>query len=244
LWDRAHGRIPHTAQRPSLLGGLLWVNGVRTICETGNQNRFYIFRGVRKAPRLRVEEAEDVIWQALRQVLTRPAVLDACLKDDTANRRHLDLARRIKDAERHLTTLRERGRRLLELRLDGDIDKDAFRRGSDEIQAAIQGAEAALVRMQSETESFDPDRVKRAIAAARVALAPAEKLGEKKRRQFLRGIVRRIDAKAAREAGKYRKGAHGYFQPGRRVHWRLTEITFTLGNSPPRRGCAVGTSSR
>lgn len=244
LWDRANGRRPHTAQRPSLLGGLLWVNGARTICETCKEVRYYVFRGLRNGPRLRTEEAEEAVWSALSRVLLDPAVIEECLREGADGDRSADLRHRIAQAEAQVGKLNQRAKRLLELHLDGDIDKAAYRQGSEEIQEGVQSAEAALARMRAELESSDPDRVRRALSAVRLALAPAAKLDEQGQRALLRSIVQRIDVQAVREAAAYRKGEGGRFQPGRRVHWKLSEIKLSLGNSEDDRGCEEGRSSR
>ncbi|MGH7242390.1 MAG: recombinase family protein [Phycisphaerales bacterium] len=229
LWQAVHGRIrPPCTRYPRLLTGLLRLNGSPAQGDTSRGKQFYRSRDERNAPWLLVPETEHLVWKSLQGILTRPEVIEACLNENGSRERETQIREQLEAAETNLIKHEGRRDRLLTMRIDGEIGKEEFQAKNGEIAAAIQGAQQAIVRLRTQAESMDPNRVRRAVAAARVAMAPETKLDAVGQRKLLASVLVGINANAVRIPTRQAKDPAGRFRPGAVDRWRIKEISFTF----------------
>lgn len=230
VWDAIHGRPRNpTTATPRMLTGILKVNGDSVTGDDCHGRAFYRVRGKKGRPWLPVAEAEAVVWESLQRVLTDPAVIEACLTDQADRGHRQDVMARVALGEAQLGKLRGRRDRLVEMRLDQELTKEEFQRRDQELGEAVAAIEVSLDQLRGELATTDPDRVRKAVAAARIALAPARLLGPEEQRQLLRSVVHSIEAKAVRESRKQTKDSGGRYKGGQFAHWRLTDLAFRFG---------------
>lgn len=242
-WDAVRGRpkIPRTAV-PRLLTGLLWVDGVRYGSDSDGRNRFYRApRGMRGRAWLDTPTTDAEVWAAFASLATEPAFVEKLMAaasgprdQEIAEREVAFLSDQIGKQERRLA-------RLVDMRADGEIGKEAFVAKRDEATAAIEGLRSELAEQRCRLTALDGSQAVRVVKAVQTLLAGRTRLTTPQKRAILGTIVRRIDITAERSSADFARDAKGHIVPSEGPRWAVRSVAFRLAlPAPDANGANVG----
>ncbi len=234
MWEAVNGRAkPPRAARPRMLAGLLQVNGIKMSGDSVAGRALYRGpRGGRGHAWLPAKEADEAVWRAFAALATGEEFVAALMNDAGSARQREVAAAEADYLEDQLAKARKRLDRLLEMRLDGELDKAAFAAKSAETRAVIDRLERELREQRGKAAALDGSHAARVVRAVRVLLNGAAVLTTEQQRAVLRSIVTRVDATAERRAGDFARDARGRVVPGRAVTWAITGVSFRLALPP------------
>lgn len=229
-WDAAHGRphLPRSAA-PRLLTGLLFVNGQRF---GGDQLRgakvYRAGRGVKGAAWLGEDETDAAVWEAFASLATSPEMVER-LMDAARNPREQELvAQEIEHLEGEIGKALRRQARLIDMRADGEIDKESFAARSEETRRSIESLGAQLAVQRSKVAALDGSHAARVVKAVQLLLAGRSALTTAQRRLVLRSIVRRVDVVAERHAAPLCRDAYGRVVAATGPRWAIRSVSLRL----------------
>ena len=212
-WELARSRRERkvsTGGRPSMLRGLLWLNGSEAIGTSGHGRYHY---GVRQGPQVNRSEVEGIVWQRFQAVLESPAFVTELEAAEVPS----DIQQRSDQSPVVIDRLTRRLDRLAVNLADGDIDRATYRRLADETRARIG-------RLRTDLGPTS-DRLRPVTQRVAETLAMLTLAAPHQRRGLLDAFVARIDATAER-VGDFARAENGRVLPGRGPHWRLDAVSF------------------
>jgi len=230
LWDAVHGipKLPRTAS-PGLLTGLLHVNGARYALDSAGTGKCLYSSRIRGNPWLALEETNDAIWTAFVSLATDPSMVAAMIAQSRPKRSRAAIGKDIQYLESQLTKCRKRLDRLIDMRADGEIGKEAYLQKSIESEERFTSIEQRLRELRNELITSDCTRADQVVRMVRTLLGGRTKLDIQQKRAVLRSIVSRIDANAVRRTHGFNRDKGGRVLPATISRWRLTDVTFRLG---------------
>ncbi len=234
LWDAVNGR-PKCAptKRPRLLTGLLHINGVKGHGDTFNNKAQYRGpRGLRGLPWLTTPETDDAVWDAFCSLAVGEDFVRQLLERSRANLNQDLIKAEIEFQEERIAKAKKRLDRLVEMRADGEIDKETFLAKRAAEDGAIEGARRELEEQRGKLLSADAGHAARIAGAVRCLVAGKERLTCEQKRQILLSLVRRIDVTAERGALAFKRDERGKILPGSAGVWGITAIRFVVALKP------------
>jgi len=134
------------------------IQAARRISNRGDECKYYFCSGVRKSvtsvrcPSRSVSESRIVppVWSKLRELLANPAlVLDEIrqYREQTVNPKNI--ADQVQQLEAHKSSLNQRNRRLIELYLEGTVDKGLFQTESMKLRLEIERMDRGIKEARS-----------------------------------------------------------------------------------------------
>ena len=120
----------------------------------------------------------------------------------------------------------ERVSRLLDMRVDGEIDKSMFLAKSAEANKGIEEGERALGLLRQQLLTTDGGNAERVVRAIQLLIGGQPTLDGKQKGAILRSAVRRVDAIAVRSDLHQPRGFHGQYASGRRASWKVERLRF------------------
>jgi hypothetical protein len=163
---------------------------------------------------------------------TTPEFVERIMREAASPKEQAVISQEVEYLEDQIAKAKRRLDNLLELRADGDIDKETYRGKSDEAKRAIErlGAEAAALR--SKLVTADSTVAQRVVSAVRVVLGGRTRLTTEQRRAILASIVRRVDVTAVRTEAAQTRGPGGRLAASGGARWAIGRISFRLALPP------------
>lgn len=229
-WDAVRGRRPLVrAKVPRLLAGLLFVNGSPAHGDSDSEIRLYRGpRGVAGLPWLPAAETDESVWAAFVRLATGPDLVARMMAEAANQKDRRLLEMDLEHARDQAAKLARRAERLIEMRADGDLTKEQFRRKQDESEEALARLRADIAGYEARLRATDGSMAPRVVKAVQTLLAGRTSLTRDQKRRVLETIVRRIDVQAERNDGDFERDGRGRVLPGRKSRWRIVQISFRL----------------
>lgn len=230
LWDAVHNRprIPRTAV-PRMLTGLVFVNGKQYHGDSDGTHRFYrAERGIRGMPWLLTETTDDAVWKAFVSLATAPEFVQRLLTEAKKPGEELVINQEIDYLEDQVGKCQRRLDNLIEMRADGEIDKDTHRIKSDEARAAMAKHKAELAGLRSKLLALDGTVATRIVKAVQMVLAGRTKLTGDQKRSILASIVRRVDVVAEKTGAGFARAADGRVTGSGGPSWGIKAVSLRL----------------
>jgi site-specific DNA recombinase len=188
-----------------LLQGLLYcVCGKRLVGTPSHRRRFYRCSGRDRlrggercrAATLSAEPVEQQLWHAIERALKNPDLLMGKVKRHRAalEVRGVEVRSEVDDLTRQLAELEQAKERLLDLILDGKVEKPIYMKREAELEQRGVALRERLAKAQAqvtdtEAQMARQDAVRRFCRIARRGL---ERLDQERRRQLLRMLVDKV----------------------------------------------------
>jgi len=230
LWDAVHNRqrIPRTAV-PRMLTGLVFVNGKQYHGDSDGTHRFYrAERGIRGMPWLLTETTDDAVWTAFVSLATAPEFVQRLLTEAKKPGEELVINQEIEYLEDQVGKCQRRLDNLIEMRADGEIDKDTHRIKSDEARAAMVKHKAELAGLRSKLLALDGTVATRIVKAVQMVLAGRTKLTGDQKRSILASIVRRVDVVAEKTGANFARAQDGRVTGSGGPSWGIKAVSLRL----------------
>lgn len=229
-WDAAHGRprLPRTAT-PRMLTGLLWVGGVQYSGDTDGGTRLYRApRGLRGHPWLEAQATDDAVWDAFASLATTPEFVQRLIDEAQSPRDQALAAQEAEYLADQVGKLERRLSRLVDMRADGEISKEAYAAKRAETEGALERLRAELVEQRAKALTLDGSFAARVVKAVQVLLAGKTRLATAQKRSILASIVKRVDVVAERSSADFARDAKGRILPKAAPRWAVRSVAFQL----------------
>lgn len=229
-WDAVNSRakLPRTSM-PKLLTGLLWIDGERAGGATnGGGPHYHGPRGIRNQAWLPVQETDDAVWAAFVSLATGPEFVQSLMDAAATPHQRQVVSQEIDYITEQIGRHRKRLAHLLDMRLDGEVDKDTYAAKKAEAESAIAALQGELGDLRGKEAVMDGSSAPRVVRAVQTLLAGRTKLTTAQQRQILNAIVRRIDVVTECTGAERRRDDRGRVVKGRLGRWRIKSTTFRL----------------
>jgi DNA invertase Pin-like site-specific DNA recombinase len=230
LWAAAHGRprVPRTSA-PRLLTGLMWISGDKASGDSDGRCRFYRGpRGKRGTAWLHVDQADDAVWNAFVSLATGEAFVAKLMAEASSPRDRMILEQEVDFATDRIRKLENRKDRLVEMRADGEIDKDTCRRKMDGNDRQLAAVQAEMSGYRAKLAALDTAQAPRVVKAVQTLLAGRTRLTTEQKRAILNTIVKRVDVEAVPTGATFKRDERGRVLQGRTERWGIRRVEFRL----------------
>jgi DNA invertase Pin-like site-specific DNA recombinase len=241
LWDAVHNRarLPRTAV-PRMLTGLLWVDGRPFHGDSCHEASFYrAERGLRGCAWLETKATDAAVWEAFASLATSPEFVLRIMTEAANPKEQAVIQQEVEYLEDQIAKARRRLANLVDLRADGDIDRDTFRAKSDEAKQTVDRCETEAAGLRSKLMTADSTVAERVVSAVRIVLGGQTRLTTSQKRSILGTIVRRVDVEAERTAVRQHRGQDGRLAGSGGLAWSIRKVSFRLA-LPPVQGATAG----
>lgn len=223
--DRNHA--PCAAQ-PRMLTGLLWVNGARFAGNTNRGLSFYTHaKGEKGHPWLVSDQVESAVWDAFVSLTTSESFVERLLHETQNSKEQILVAQEIEFLQEKLEKAKRRQDRLVDMRSDGEISKEAFRVKQGQTTSQIEKLEADLQLEQAKLAVGGQGQAERIVKIVQTLIRGRNRLSTAQKSQILRSIVRRIDVKAVHQP-KLRRDEKGRVLTGNVPQWNIDKVTMRM----------------
>lgn len=238
-WDAVHNRGKQpTVKVPRMLTGLLHVNGVRYGGDSNRGVRFYRACDRRTgSPWIERDEMDRTVWEAFTSLATGPEFVERLLEESRNSREQQILAMDLEFAEDNLRKAQRRYDRLVDMRADGEIDGNEFRRRAEVERDKIAGLEAEVRSMRAKSTVFDGTSAARLVRAVQALLPSSGRLTVAQKRRLLRSLVTAVDVEAEPLENDFKRDEAGRVLPGHTPRWRITRVSFRVRLPPQDAAC-------
>lgn len=243
VWNIIHSRRNPPTSKPTLLTGLLTLNGGKASSAKQKDFNGYYVRSSHGYPWIHREKLETAVWNSLVSVIATPETIEACVAAAEDDRDIAELRFREQQSVSTVEKLKRKLDRLVDMRAEGELSRDEFAARSKEVKETLLAAEAAQQTIAAELAGSNPDQLRQIVNAARIAVAPGKVIPVELRRPFLLSLIRRVHVFAERRVERRAKTPDGKYAAKPFVHWDITRIEFEFGPGPPSRRAHSLTSS-
>ncbi|MFM9957647.1 MAG: recombinase family protein [Phycisphaerales bacterium] len=233
-WDAVHGRqrLPR-ALVPRMLTGLLFVDGSKFAGDWNKGTAYYrAARGTHGSPWLQAGLTDDAVWDAFVSLATTPEFVEGLLERASDPGQQEVVRLEIAYLEDQVGKTKRRLERLVEMRADGEIDRDHFMAKSAETRSAIERLQADLAEQRAKAVVFDGTHARRVVHAVQTLLAGKTRLTTQQKSAILRAIVRRVDVVACATGAVQQRGERGGFGAATGPRWGVQSVSFQLALPP------------
>lgn len=215
--------------KPRMLSGLMTMNGHPATGDSSHKTSFYRPpRGTHGGPWIPVETADSVVWGAFVRAVSEPSFLERVVtevrdrqKQELVLQEGPSLAARVEKLEARLA-------RLVDMRADGDINGEEFRKRSSEARDQVRAARQRLALVKQLEIRGDGQWVRKAFAAVRLLVVAERALSSDERRRVLHRAVQNVSVKARRDPEKQAKDERGRYRGVKKSPWQIETVTFDL----------------
>lgn len=229
-WDAVHGRPrrPRTG-KPRLLTGMLRINGEPASGDSDHGTRFYrAVRGKRGLPWIAADIADAEVWDWFVRHATSPEQVARFMEQASSPKEQAVLAQEAEYLAEQIAKHERRLERLVDMRADGEISKEAFAAKTAEARGAAEGLRAELAGIRAKQVSADGSHAERVVRAVQTLLAGRTRLTTEQKRAVLASIVRRVDLTVEPTGARQGKAEGGRFAAGRVARWAVRGVAFQL----------------
>lgn len=219
---------PCTA-RPRMLTGLMSMNGFPATGDSERREPYYRPpRGVQGGPWLPVRLVDRVVWDAFVKAISEPEFLETVVSE--AREAEADGRSEAERAQLagQLAKLDGRLGRLTDMRADGEITADEFRKRSEECREQARAIKKQLAAAEQRASQRDGEWIRKMFAAARLLVSSERSLGSEERRRVLVRAVRHVEVKARKNPLNQGKDAQGRFIRAAQAAWQIESVSFEM----------------
>lgn len=227
VWDAVQKRPKRVCSNVArMLTGILFVNGNRYGGDSTERGSFYrASRFLGGLPWLPTNAVDDSVWEAFVSLATGPEFVQSLIQAGEKPKQRELAAMEVEHLTDKIGKKRRRLDRLVEMRADGEIEKEDFLLRSARERRELEELEAELKVQQARAAAPDPSHAARIVRAVQVLLAGRTRLTTDQKRSILRTVVRRVDVEASRTGALQARVAGGRLAAGSFPQWKIDKVT-------------------
>jgi len=212
-----------------MLTGLLYVRDTRYGGDSDGGKRAYRApRGMKGQPWLGAGIVDDKVWASFVSLATGPESVEKLMTQSRAPGQAEIVAMEIEHLTGQIRKQRSRLARLVDMRADGEIDREQYAVKSGEAQTAIAGMEAELASQRAKAAALDVDCASRIVRAVQTLIGGRTKLTVAQKSAILRSVVKRVDLDVEETGKKFVRDDAGRIAGSRGATWGITKVSFRL----------------